>query len=66
MNAKCKHCGRELTSGEHPVHAEGDYRGKNRCCPGDSGLPYGYEAVPEGTECSYPCLGASSIEPINH
>lgn len=55
---KCTHCHREISGDKWPVHAEGGYRGKHRCSPEDSGLPYGYEAHTEGTACEYPCLGA--------
>ena len=55
---KCKHCGREISDHDWPIHLDGEYRGKHRCNPGDSGLMYGYEAAPEGAECEYPCLGA--------
>lgn len=55
--ATCKHCDRPISDGPYPVHMAGDYSGKSRCCPGDSGLPYGYNAAPVGAECTYPCLG---------
>ena len=58
MTATCKHCGREISDTPWPVHLTGHYRGKHRCDPDDSGLMYGYEAAPEGTECTPPCVGA--------
>ncbi len=51
----CKHCGRPI---EGTLHLEGAYRGKQRCDPADSALPYGYNADPDGAPCQYPCLGA--------
>lgn len=55
----CKHCGREIKSedGRWYVHSDGGYRGKSRCNPEDSGLPYGYNAAPQGTACTSPCIG---------
>jgi hypothetical protein len=53
----CKHCGRALAAAGN-VHAEGNYRGKHRCDPDDSGLPYGYDGDPLGDDCSPGCLGA--------
>lgn len=53
----CTHCGKGITDSRYPAHTEGDYSGKQRCSPGDSGLPYGYNAHPVGTACEYPCLG---------
>ena len=44
---KCKHCGRLLIAPHYQTHAEGNYRGKMRCDPEDSGLPYGYNAAPD-------------------
>jgi hypothetical protein len=54
----CKHCQKTISSDDWPVHTEGNYSGKHRCDPADSGLPYGFEAAPVGVPCSYPCLGA--------
>lgn len=54
----CKHCGKELTSPHYQTHAEGNHRGKMRCDPDDSGLPYGYDAAPEGVPCDQICLGS--------
>lgn len=54
MSDICIHCGRPF---EGYAHMEGDYRGKQRCSPGDSGLQYGYNAHPVGTPCERPCLG---------
>lgn len=56
----CKHCGQPISDDQWPVHLAGDYRGKSRCCPGDSGLPYGYNAGREGEPCESPCIGAKS------
>ena len=57
MNQKCKHCSRPITDAPvGPTHLEGDYRGKQRCDPADSGLPYGYNAGRADTECTKPCL----------
>lgn len=46
---KCLHCRRPMDSedGRYWIHAEGVYRGKARCDPDDSGLPYGYNAHPD-------------------
>lgn len=55
---RCKHCGLMITDGPNPVHAQGIHLGKHRCSPGDSHLQYGYNADPEGAECSPGCLGA--------
>jgi hypothetical protein len=55
----CTHCGQPISRDKWPVHLAGDYRGKHSCSPGDSGLPYGYEAHPADTPCAYPCLGAN-------
>lgn len=41
----CVNCGRAITEGQFPLHLEGMYRGKNRCCPGDTDRPYGLEAT---------------------
>lgn len=54
----CKHCGQPISDDPYPVHLRGLYRGKSRCDPEDSGLPYGYNADPEGATCSSLCLGA--------
>lgn len=57
----CKHCGKQISDDDYAIHLEGDHKGKMRCCPGDSGMIYGYNAEPEGTECQYPCLGAENV-----
>lgn len=56
----CKHCGETIQSpnGLSFIHASGGYKGKHRCDPFDSGAPYGYNAEPDGEECSTHCLGA--------
>jgi hypothetical protein len=54
----CKHCGQAITSNEYPVHATGNYAGKQRCDPDDSGLMYGYNADPEGAPCNAICNGS--------
>ena len=41
----CFFCKRKITTGNYPVHTEGQYRGKHRCDPRDSGAPYGHEAT---------------------
>lgn len=60
--AKCKHCGRAIADGDERrgwVHAL-DHPGSvlGRCNPDESGLPYGYDAEPEGQPCRNPCLGS--------
>ena len=55
----CKHCGQPISGPAPALHLAGDYRGKSRCCPGDSGLMYGYNAEPVGAACQPPCLGAT-------
>ena len=56
---KCKHCGKLLTEPHYQTHAEGNYRGNMRCDPEDSGLPYGYNAAPEGVPCDLFGFGGS-------
>lgn len=53
----CRHCQRPLLAPEYTLHAEGRYRGKHRCDPEDSRLPYGYNAHPPGQPCDPTCLG---------
>lgn len=50
----CVHCGRRFTGW---LHDEGAHRGKQRCDPADTGLPYGLNAHAPGTPCQYPCAG---------
>lgn len=57
---RCKHCRRLISDGEYPVHEEGNYSGKNRCDPGDSGLPYGYNAGRTAEPCDASCLGSAA------
>lgn len=47
--AVCIHCSRAIRSSDMKwwVHADGDYWGKIRCSPGDTGKPYGLEATPK-------------------
>lgn len=59
---ECKHCGRALTSPHFATHAEGNYRGKMRCDPEDSGLSYGYNAAPIYVSCDIACLGSKGEE----
>lgn len=59
----CKHCGRRIADGNPEqgwVHDVGPGSVIGRCRPDESGLPYGYNAEPEGEPCRYPCLGARS------
>ena len=56
---KCKHCGKLLTEPHYQTHAEGNYRGKMRCDPEDSCLPYGYTAAPDGVPCDLICIGVT-------
>jgi hypothetical protein len=56
----CKHCGQPIGDGQYPVHRAGHYRGKQRCDPDDSGLPYGYNADPVGAPCNAICLGSEN------
>lgn len=65
LTAVCKHCGRAITSpraGNGWIHADGGQRGMNRCHGDDSGLPYGYDADPEGEPCHRGCLGHVGVE----
>lgn len=60
---RCVHCGR---AAERTVHIEGDYRGKQRCDPEDSRLPYGYNAHPADVSCDTPltsCVGSKYPDP---
>lgn len=58
-NPTCKHCGRRVeVTGEYGRHTDGDNRGKGRCDPEDSGLPYGYNAETKDMECSPICRGS--------
>lgn len=50
----CKHCNRPMLG---RLHTAGDYCGKMRCDPDDSGRPYGYNAEPLGQPCGALCLG---------
>lgn len=51
----CKHCNRPMAG---KLHTAGNYCGKMRCDPADSGRPYGYNAEPLGQPCGALCLGA--------
>ena len=54
----CKHCGRPIKLlGSHGVHLDGGRRGLARCATTPE-RPYGYNAEPEGQECSTACLGS--------
>lgn len=55
----CKRCGQPISNDTWPVHLEGDYRGKSRCDPADSGMPYGYNAGRANETCTSPCIGAN-------
>ena len=55
----CKHCGQPISDDRWPVHEAGNYRGKSRCDPDDSDLPYGFNAGRYYEDCESPCLGAS-------
>lgn len=55
---RCKHCYRAISADVYPVHLEGEYRGKSRCDPVDSDLPYGYNADRIGSACNDLCLGS--------
>jgi hypothetical protein len=55
----CKHCRQPISEHETgALHLAGGYRGKQRCDPADSGLPYGYNAAAPDADCEKPCLGA--------
>lgn len=54
----CKHCGRRITDTVPASHVDGNYSGKQRCDPADSGRMYGFNAEPVGAPCVRPCLGA--------
>lgn len=61
--AVCKHCGRTIATTVPRngwVHADGVNRHLGRCYGEDRGLPYGYNAEPEGEPCSTPCLGTTT------
>ena len=58
----CKHCGGVIGSSVPDgrngwVHVARPHGGLGRCDPEESGMPYGYNAEPENTACSNPCLG---------
>lgn len=60
LTAVCKHCGRAIATTRPEAgwsHVDGGQRGMNRCHGDDSGLPYGYDAGPEGEPCGIGCLG---------
>lgn len=54
----CKHCGREISNDQFPVHLDGGYRWRHSCDPRDSNLPYGYAADAEDSACSVLCVGS--------
>ena len=58
----CKHCGRAIADGDSRrgwIHRDDrGYNSLGRCNPDESGLPYGYNAEPEGVPCGSPCLGS--------
>lgn len=58
--SKCKHCGQPICDDTWPVHLEGNHRGKSRCDPEDSDLPYGYNAGRTSEPCTSPCIGAKN------
>lgn len=61
--AVCKHCDRTIATTAPRngwVHADGGNRLLSRCNGEDSGLPYGYNAEPEGEPCGMPCLGETT------
>lgn len=61
MNGSCKHCGQNIVSndGANWSHTtRSGHIGKQRCDPEQSGLPYGYNADPVGTDCTPICLGS--------
>lgn len=63
--AVCKHCDRTIVTTRPAagwVHADGVQNHLGRCHSDDSGLPYGYNAEPEGEPCSAPCLGSAATE----
>jgi len=60
--ATCKHCGRTIAAARWWtgwVHVDGAQSGMNRCHSDDSGLPYGYDAGPDGEPCGRGCLGSA-------
>lgn len=63
----CKHCGRTIGDGDERrgwVHrGDNGYTGLSRCDPGESGLPYGYNAEPIGQPCQTPCIGMRYPDP---
>lgn len=66
VTSVCKHCGRAIATTWPPngwVHADGGQRHLNRCHGDDSGLPYGYNADPEGEPCGLGCLGEVRTAP---
>lgn len=55
MSEKCKHCNLGIKGSPYAwLHVEGPQRGKVRCAL----TPYGYDAAPDGEECSHSCLGS--------
>lgn len=63
LTSICKHCGRTIVTNRPRagwVHADGKQRSLGSCHSDDSGLPYGYNAEPEGEPCSTPCLGTTT------
>lgn len=61
MSGTCKHCWGHIVSndGANWVHTTpSGHVGKARCDPEKSGLPYGYNADPDGAACTPICLGA--------
>lgn len=60
---RCKHCGRLISGKPNSwIHVDGRQRGLHRCDGRDSGLPYGYDAEPEGEPCTPACLGSAPGE----
>lgn len=57
MIENCRHChlpveGSQGAGYYHP------HTNMGRCDPAESGLPYGRNAQPEGTDCEPPCIDA--------
>lgn len=65
--AVCKNCLQVIRSdnARHWVHGAGDYRGKNRCSPGDTGQPYGLEAEVIGVISDSTLLRKDILDALN-
>lgn len=62
LTLPCVHCGEPIHYNRAWGHVRGPGSRLQSCDTAKSGLPYGYNAHPEGVQCRYPCKGASGDE----